>query len=121
MSITGKLRNQFQFRFYRNLNKGGWSVAESNLPVVNEAKLVVYDAQFYSRPAGRAQVIESGVKNVHAYMVSNSAYEDNHMYFYTGEDKHTTSGFIEISYNPFASDRFYLDFKYSNRVYIEPT
>lgn len=121
MSITGKLRNQFRFRFYRNLNKGGWSVAESNLPVVNEEKLLVYDAQFYSRPAGRAQVIESGVKNVHAYMVSNSAYEDNHMYFYTGEDKHTTSGFIEISYNPFVDHRFYLDFKYSNRVYIEPT
>lgn len=84
MSITGKLRNQFRFRFYRNLNKGGWSVAESNLPVVNKPNLVVYEAQFYSRPAGRAQVIESGVKNVHAYMVSNSAYEDNHTYFYKG-------------------------------------
>lgn len=120
MSMTGQPRNKFQFRFYRNLNKGGWSVSESGKGIKNEKHLVVFDAQFYSRPAGRAKVIESGVKNVHAYMASNNQYENNHSYLAMGELNSNTSNFIEITYNPFVDPRFYLNFKYSNRLYIEP-
>lgn len=120
MSITGQTRNKFRFRFYRNLNKGGWSVSESGKHIKNEDVLHVFNAQFYSRPAGRAKVIESGVKNVHAYMVSNSAYENNHPHAYLGSEYGSTNArFIEISYNPFVSENFFFKFKYSDRIYID--
>jgi hypothetical protein len=57
-------------RVYRNLHKGCWSVQGTDGRVFMRAPIVaVKNARMVVRPAGRRKVLESGKKNVHAFIV----------------------------------------------------
>ena len=66
------------------------------------------DCSFTVRPSGRKRVLEEGKKNVHAFAkskhwkITRLLERDNSFKLYE------SLGFVEISYNPFKADHFYV-------------
>lgn len=113
------MKNQFEYRVYRNLNNQKWSIKHKNNPVKHSKEVLLQDVSFYSRPAGREKVIETGVKNVHAYMCSNQKpdyHADLHQWnVYPLE----LSSLVQISYNPKLNPRFFFKLG-TEKIFIEP-
>jgi hypothetical protein len=113
------MKNQFEYRVYRNLNNQKWSIKHKNNPIKHSEEVLLQNVSFYSRPAGREKVIETGVKNVHAYMCSNQK-PDYHAdltqwHVYPLE----LSSLVQISYNPKLDPRFFFKLG-SEKIFIEP-
>jgi hypothetical protein len=70
-SDVGDSNTSKRVRAYRNLHTGTWSVADTRTGLVidHPRSLLVCDATFVVRPGGRAKVLASGRKNVHAFVV----------------------------------------------------
>ena len=86
-------------KVYRNLNTGKWSVVNLRTGHVcmHADRLTLKDATFHVQPAGNARVRREGVKNVHAYVKGTLM-----------SLQLTFAGEVEVKYNPYAVDYFYL-------------
>lgn len=113
------MKNQFEYRVYRNLNNQKRSIKHKNNPIKHSEEVLLQNVSFYSRPAGREKVIETGVKNVHAYMCSNQK-PDYHADL-TKWQAHPLelSSLVQISYNPKLDPRFFFKLG-TEKIFIEP-
>lgn len=104
---TDKLREQFnRTYFYFNLNKHVWSCMQRGRVIRHAEFIAMKDCEFRVRPGGHKRVIETGKKNVHAFAIADMwtdrTLPDRSNAFYEA------LGFVEISYNPFKADHFYV-------------
>ena len=81
---------------YRNLNTGTWSVRALDGPrrglvIAHPAEVVLRDAAFLVSAAGRARVLRTGVRNVHAGVAG-----------YVAPRSRLTAAeaFVAVTYNP---------------------
>jgi hypothetical protein len=83
---------------YRNLHKNCWSVKDSKTGRVTAhlPSLVVEDATFVVRPAGRAKVLREQRKNVHAFVKGT-----------LGSTKEEEATGERVSYNPYRFGFFF--------------
>lgn len=56
-------------KIYRNLNRGGYSIQQNGLVVAHTDNFIVKKAHFKVNEAGRQRVLNTGRKNVHAYII----------------------------------------------------
>jgi hypothetical protein len=65
-----KIERGTRVEVYRNLHNGKWSVRDcrTGLVVAHVDECSVFDARLVVQPAGRQRVIDSGRKNVHAFV-----------------------------------------------------
>jgi len=93
---------------YFNLHNHHWSMQQRGLVIGHAEQLVADDCSFTVRPSGRKRVLEEGKKNVHAFAKSRHWHvsplpdRDDAFEFYE------LLGYVEISYNPFKADHFYV-------------
>ncbi len=95
---------------YFNLQRLVWSIKDRQSGrVAAHATCVVFllPVTFVANPAGRARVIETGHKNVHAYVRGPSPYVfDEHTpagWYGTAED----AGMVRVTYNPKKAPTFF--------------
>jgi hypothetical protein len=81
-------------RVYRNLHTGTWSAQDTRTGRVtaHPPSVVLTDASFVVRPAGRAKVLATGRKNVHAFVVGTVA---------TQPPALTYTNLAQATYNPY--------------------
>lgn len=104
------MKNQFEYRVYRNLHKENFSVTQKGLVIQRGEDFVLTKVQFQVRPKGREKVIATGHKNVHAFMCTNEPIHDHrHSDFYRLiEHLKTSKDYLQISYDPRKSPNFVL-------------
>lgn len=87
---------------YRNLHKKCWSVMDSaTRKVIRYAEaLLILDATFVVRPAGRAKVLREKRKNVHAFVKGTLAPKG----YPVGREFWKSMG--KITYNPYKAGYF---------------
>ena len=83
---------------YRNLHKKGkvYSIRQNSLVVGHTTNISLKNVKFIINMGGKKKAIESGIRNVHAFVsgiISN--------------EKHTTE--LKVKYNPFIDKGFYYD------------
>lgn len=81
---------------YRNLHKKCWSVKQGGVVVGHTEELALKNCECVVNEKGRQKVLETGIKNVHAYIkgyVTRPRYKYNHF----------------IWYKPFIRDSFYIE------------
>jgi hypothetical protein len=85
-------------RVYRNLHSGNFSVqcTKSGLVVARVSRIVLANAAFVVRPAGRAKVLAQKKKNVHAFVVGEVSAE-------------ALAGTRQVKYNPYAAGHFWIN------------
>lgn len=88
---------------YRNLNKGGYSIKQFGKVVAHSKALCLSDCTFIVRESGRKRVLETGHKNVHAFI--KGLYRPNGM----GTTAKRNDLPCKIVYNPFDKGYFYWD------------
>ena len=93
---------------YRNLHTGLWSIKDRRTGLVVEHAPVVVSClhlAFAVQPAGHAKVVESGQKNVHAFVRGDwlTAYHDPAHW----RALVAALDLIDVSYNPFRGPSFY--------------
>ena len=88
---------------YRNLNKKGrcFSIRQGNFVVAHTTAICIREPEFIIEKAGKAQVLKTGKRNVHAYI----------------RGMYTTSGMgtsasrndlpVQVTYDPFKDKGFY--------------
>ena len=86
---------------YKNLHTGTWSLRDSKSGLVVEHPLcvVIYDAQFVVRPAGRLRVLKENRKNVHAFVRGTRGNLD---------DVNLGDFTLGVTYDPYIHDSFVL-------------
>ena len=105
MMKTDKLREQNdRTYFYFNLHKHVWSCMQKGKVIRHADCIVMNNCEFRVRPGGHKRVIEERKKNVHAFAISDE-WSDRFMHPNVSFE---TLGFVEISYNPFKADHFYV-------------
>ena len=93
---------------YHNLHTGLWSIKDRRTGLVVRHARVVASAQpcgFAVQPAGRAKVLATGQKNVHAFVRRAwlAPYDD----LVAWQRLTETVNLVPVSYNPFRGDSFY--------------
>lgn len=89
---------------YRNLNKGGYSIKQNGLVVAHAERFCLGDFVPVVSESGRQKVINTGIKNVHAYL--KGIYRTNGM----GTTAARNDLQVSVKYNPFKYPFFYSDF-----------
>lgn len=79
---------------YRNLNRNCWSIRSKGLVIEHRDEVWLGDCQFIVQPGGRQRCIQTGRRNVHAYVTGELLQPQN------------CSGGSQIRYNPFRCGRF---------------
>ena len=82
---------------YRNLSKACWSVREGGRVIAHVPAITLSDVTLVVRPGGRARVLRTGVREVHAYARG------------TVIQAPRPPGAIRIHYRPFLADSFHDD------------
>jgi len=86
-----------RLRAYRNLHTGTWSAVDTTTGrvVAHPQRLVLVDANYVVRPAGRRKVLATGRKNVHAFVVGSvpSVLPD-------------CEDLVQVTYNPYRLETF---------------
>ena len=97
--------NSATLDIYWNLHRGLWSVRDRRQErvILHQQSLVANDVSFIVQPAGRAKVIATGRKNVHAFVRASS--------IILTEEFEMSEKNIRIRYNPhkwalFVDDNF---------------
>lgn len=90
-----------QVKVYRNLHKDCYSIQNrwSGLVVEHADTVTLLGVNFIVQPAGRAKVIETHRKNVHAFAVGERLYSNK-----KGAYDNT---FTKLHYNPYQHDFFF--------------
>ena len=84
-------------RVYRNLHNGLFSIQHRGCVIAHLAQLTLSGVTFQVQPAGRAKVLASQCKNVHAYVTGTI----------TGRaELCDTNPVSRISYNPYRAGHF---------------
>jgi len=92
-----------KWRVYRNLTKGGYSVMRRGRVLYVAESLWLLGVDFHVSQAGRARVIESGQKNVHAFCVTPfcpGIYPAEELLPFINEDP------SRVTYNPYGMQQF---------------
>ena len=84
---------------YRNLNKGCFSVRHKGKVIDYSSGVVLRDAKFVVRKGGRKRVLDSGQKNVHAFVRGRLVRGENF------EPSNEQAG-VAITYDPYKYDTF---------------
>lgn len=94
---------------YKNLHKDTWSLMERGIVRAHSDNVVVENAEFRVRPAGRDKVIREQRKTVHAFVVGYPvAVEDSQVAREAVEGIKLALGEpVQVSYNPYRGDTFY--------------
>lgn len=79
---------------YRNLSRSCWSVREGGRVIAHVAAITLTGVTLVVRPGGRARVLRTGVREVHAFARG------------TVSEAARPASAIRIHYRPFASDAF---------------
>lgn len=82
---------------YRNLHKNCYSIRQRGKVVAHLPSLLLEDVSFHVQPSGRKRVLESGKKNVHAYVKGKLSTPTGSFLFDPS---------LRIRYNPFETDTF---------------
>lgn len=85
-------------KVYWNLHKQLYSVVDTSTGrvVLHTSALCLTDAKFRVQPAGRRKVIETGTKNVHAYVTGT----------FQDFDRAPLDDTVSVTYNPFKYESF---------------
>ena len=70
---------RMRVQVYRNIRRGDWSIRCGGRVIDHHFCVFLRDASFHVSPAGRARVIESGHKNVHAWVEGENLPFPHHM------------------------------------------
>lgn len=94
---------------YFNLHTYLWSVKDRKSGLVTEHARVVYTSlpcSFVVRPAGHKKVLQTGQKNVHAFVRGDWLYTADDV---DGWTQHLSEldRMVKVSYNPFRGPSFY--------------
>lgn len=76
---------------YRNTHKGGYSVRQNGLVVGHTRYATLLDADFVVQEAGRRRVVQTGRKNVHAWVSGT---------WVTARRQEEVDDMVPIHYNP---------------------
>lgn len=85
---------------YWNLHKDCWSVRQQGLVALHSHGLIAEGASLIVQPAGRARVLKTRSKNIHAFVRASSIILN---------DKNpilTPSSYVRIRYNPYKYETF---------------
>lgn len=82
---------------YRNLHKNCYSVRQKGKVIAHLPSLFLQDVSFHVQPAGRQRVLDTGKKNVHAY-VKGKLYTPSGAFSINSNDR--------VRYNPFETGEF---------------
>ena len=82
---------------YRNLHNNCWSVMQSSRVICHCDYIVLYDAKYHVRQAGRLKVLEQKQKNVHAFVKGKIVSKPASI------KTNTCAG---VTYNPYIYDSF---------------
>ena len=80
---------------YRNLARRCWSVREGGRVIEHVAEIALRDVRLIVQPGGRATVIRTGTRSVHAYARGTRIPFEG-----------VPSGSIQVGYNPFEAEIF---------------
>ncbi len=107
---TSKVIEEMRADVYFNLHRLVWSVKDRQSGLVaahGTCVIFLLPVTFVANPAGRARVVETGHKNVHAYVRGADPYVfDEHSpagWYGTAED----AGMVRVSYNPKKAPTFF--------------
>lgn len=81
-------------KVYRNLHNGKWSIADkaTGLVLGHADSVILLNAEFIVKEAGRQRVLREKQKNVHAVVEGN---------FLTADSKHARHHGVGVTYNPY--------------------
>ena len=82
-------------RVHRNLNRACWSVTRPGARVAHVEAIQLEGATFVVQPGGRARVLRTGVRAVHAYAKGMEAHPAD-----------IPPGAVRVTYNPFRAPTF---------------
>lgn len=82
---------------YRNLHKNCYSIRQRGKVIAHLPSLFLEDVSFHVQPSGRQRVIDSGKKNVHAYVKGKLSNPSGSFSFNLLD---------RVRYNPFDTDTF---------------
>lgn len=98
------------YRVYWNLHKKMWSLLGNDWKLIkHEHSLCLHDCSFIVRPAGRAKVLRTKRKNVHAFIIGKPFHPYELNVAFNDELQH-------IRYNPYVTDHFYINDYGNNRL-----
>ena len=86
---------------YKNLHKDCWSIKQDGLVKAHTHDLEMWDCAFYVNAKGRAKVLETKHKNVHAGI---KGYIDDHGV--SAIEYPLTKDWNSVTYNPYKYDSF---------------
>lgn len=95
----------FEMQVYRNLNKKGiwYSIKQRGLVVAHSSALCLRDVEFVVNNNGKQRAIDSGERNVHAFLVGK--YDTSGM----GTTAKKNDLPVKVKYNPFDTKGFYFN------------
>ncbi len=97
-------------KVYRNTHKKCWSIKEKGKRVWHCQSAMMLSCLFKVSEAGRLRVMNTGRKNVHAYVVGNLIEIDNPPYLIEVNKAMT---FNQVRYNPYICKDFYIGDSYA--------
>jgi len=92
---------------YKNLHKDTWSLMERGIVRAHSDNVVVNNAEFRVRPAGRERVLREQRKTVHAFVVGYPVADDVDTRASVEGIKLALGEPVQVSYNPYRGDTFY--------------
>lgn len=101
-----RLSNGRVISCYFNLHNHHWSMRQKGIVIGHTKQLVAEDCSFRVGKAGRKRVLDEGRKNVHAFASSKKC--DVAPFNVESDEFYKSLGYVEISYNPFKADHFYV-------------
>ena len=84
-------------KVYFNLHKKCFSVQHRGMVIAHRDKLILANVTFKVSQAGRARVLKTRHKNVHAYVAGN---------WYAQDYTHPGVPYDRVTYNPYLYDNF---------------